>query len=300
VNDALNTIIETIISELDKGVAPWRQPWINGARPGLPLRSDGLPFSGMNAILLSMLQSVHGYRSAYWLTFNQAKALGGNVRKGEKSASAILYKTRVLDGEVDDSGDERILRFLKTYHVFSADQIDGLPEALSPLDSDIETVLEPLVGDIAHIMEHFPVRVVHGGNRACYSVEQDIIRMPPREAFENDEYYITTLLHEYGHSTGAKHRLNRNMINHCPEDYAREELVAELTSHLTSLHLGLNPTQSVFQGHVAYLGYWAKLLKDRPGELLKAAGKAQMACDMILKFRYDQRFEDVSEVALTG
>ncbi len=299
-NTALDAIIDTIIIELDKGVATWRQPWANGARPGFPLRSTGEAFSGMNAILLSMLQATRGFGSAYWLTFNQARDLGGNVRKGEKASPAILYKTRTIEGEAEDKGDDRVLRFLKTYSVFNADQIDGLPEAFSPSPGPA-VPLEPLAEDIAAILANFPVPVRHGGNMACYVVAEDVIRMPPRETFANDEYYVTTLLHEFGHATGAKNRLDRFAVYEGREDYAREELVAELTSHLTSLHLGINPSQSVFQDHIAYLGYWAELLKDRPNELLKAAGKAQLACDMILKYRHGgERLEDLSALPLAG
>lgn len=296
-NTALDTILDTIIAELDKGVAPWRQPWANGARPGFPLRSTGEAFSGMNAILLSMLQATRGFGSAYWLTFNQAKDLGGNVRKGEKASPAILYKTRTIEGEAEDGGDDRVLRFLKTYSVFNADQIDGLPELFTPSPT-VETD-EPLADDITAIMANFPVPVTHRGNMACYMLAEDRIRMPPRASFLNDECYVATLLHEFGHATGAKHRLDRFAVHETREDYAREELVAELTSHLTSLHLGINPSQSVFKDHIAYLGYWANLLKDRPNELLKAAGKAQLACDMILKYRSSSS-ESLPELAMAG
>ena len=298
-NTALDAVLETIIAELDKGVAPWRQPWANGARPGFPLRSTGDAFSGMNAILLSMLQATRGFGSAYWLTFNQAKDLGGNVRKGEKASPAILYKTRTIEGESEDRGDDRVLRFLKTYSVFNADQIEGLPPVFTPSTS--AEPAEPLTDDIAAIMTNFPVQVTHGGNMACYVLADDTIRMPPRASFVTDEYYVATLLHEFGHATGAKHRLDRFAVHESREDYAREELVAELTSHLTSLHLGINPSASVFQDHIAYLGYWAALLKDRPNELLKAAGKAQLACDMILKYRHAQfASEALPEMALAG
>ncbi|MFP1133319.1 zincin-like metallopeptidase domain-containing protein, partial [Asticcacaulis sp. W401b] len=87
------------------------------------------------------------------------------------------------------------------------------------------------------------------------------------------------------HATGHSSRLDRFRPGTTTEDYAREELVAELTSHLVSLHLGLSPSETVFRNHVAYLASWAGILRDRPGELLKAAGKAQAACDFILSIQ---------------
>ncbi len=288
----LENTMSTLIAHLEAGHAPWRRPWSLSRSPSLPLRSTGEPYSGMNAVLLSTLGAIHGFDSPYWLTFNQAVELGGHVRKGEKASPAILYKTRVVDGREDEGGEDKVLRFLKSYNVFNASQIDGLPERFLPLPAKVR---EPLHADIASIMAAFPVPVTHGGNAACYHILSDRISMPPRDAFETDEDYVATLLHEFGHATGAKHRLDRFVAGETREDYAREELVAELTSHLTSLHLGINPSHSVFANHVAYLGSWARILKDRPAELLKAAGKAQAAADFILKFRAGKAGEAGSE-----
>jgi antirestriction protein ArdC len=282
----LDETLSAVVSQLETGVAPWRKPWAGGNRPSMPLRSSGDPFSGMNAVLLSSLQAMRGYDSPYWFTFNQAVEAGGRVRKGAKASPAILYKTRVVDGDTGDGSDDRVLRFLKSYGVFNACQIEGLQEAYFPKASVEPAEVAALQDDVAAIMANFPVAVSHGGDRACYHVQADRISMPPRTAFDSDEDYVATLLHEYGHATGAKHRLDRFAAKETPEDYAREELVAELASHLSSMQLGINPAASVFTNHVAYLASWARMLKDRPAELLKAAGKAQAAADMILKYRH--------------
>jgi len=281
----LEDTLASVIAALESGVAPWRKSWSAGTIPSMPLRSTGDAFSGMNAILLSSLQALRGYDSPFWLTFNQAQDAGGHVRKGERAAPAILYKTRCIDGDAGDGSDDKVLRFLKSYGVFNACQIEGLPETFHPVAPLEPAVIAPLNADVVAIMEHFPVAVSHGGDVACYHVLTDRISMPPRSAFESDEYYVAVLLHEYGHATGAKHRLDRFEPNETRTDYAREELVAELTSHLTSMHLGINPSRSVFENHVAYLGHWAGFLKEKPSELLKAAGKAQAAADMILSYR---------------
>lgn len=281
----LEDTLTSVISALETGVAPWRKPWSGGHRPTFPLRSTGDAFSGMNAILLSSLQSMCGYDSPFWLTYNQAKDAGGQVRKGERAAPAILYKTRCVDGDASDGSDDKVLRFLKSYAVFNACQVEGLPERFHPVFLSEPEPVEPLNADVMAIMANFPVPVSHGGDVACYHILSDRISMPERNAFERDEDYVAVLLHEYGHATGAKHRLDRFEPNETRADYAREELVAELTSHLTSMHLGINPSRSVFANHVAYLGHWAALLKEKPAELLKAAGKAQAAADMILSYR---------------
>lgn len=281
----LEDALSSVIASLETGVAPWRKPWSGGHRPTFPLRSTGDAFSGMNAILLSSLQAMCGYDSPFWFTYNQARDAGGQVRRGERAAPAILYKTRCVDGDAGDGSDDKVLRFLKSYAVFNACQVEGLPERFHPVASSEPDPVEPLNADVLAIMANFPVPVSHGGDVACYHLNTDRISMPPRSAFESDEGYVAVLLHEYGHSTGAKHRLDRFEPNETRADYAREELVAELTSHLTSMHLGINPSESVFANHVAYLGHWAGLLKEKPAELLKAAGKAQAAADMILSYR---------------
>jgi antirestriction protein ArdC len=281
----LEETLASVISALENRVAPWRQPWSAGNIPCMPLRSSGDAFGGMNAILLSSLQATRGYDSPFWLTFNQAQEAGGHVRKGERAAPAILYKTRCVDGDAGDGSDDKVLRFLKSYGVFNACQIEGLPESFHPAVIANPEKVEPLNAGILSIIANFPVPVSHGGNVACYHLMSDRISMPPRSAFESDEDYVAVLLHEYGHATGAKNRLDRFEPNETRTDYAREELVAELCSHLTSMQLGINPSRSVFANHVAYLGHWAGFLKEKPAELLKAAGKAQAAADMILSYR---------------
>jgi antirestriction protein ArdC len=282
----LEDALSSVIASLESGVAPWRKPWSSGKIPSLPLRSTGDAFSGMNAVLLSSLQAVRGYESPFWLTFNQAQDAGGHVRKGERAAPAILYKTRCVDGDARDGSDDKVLRFLKSYGVFNACQIEGLPDSFYPApDVEMPDGGAPLNDEVLAIMQNFPVPVSHGGDVACYYIMSDRISMPPRSTFESDEDYVAVLLHEFGHATGSKHRLDRFEPNETRADYAREELVAELTSHLTSMYLGINPSRSVFANHVAYLGHWAGFLKEKPAELLRAAGKAQAAADMILSYR---------------
>jgi len=279
----LDLALAAIVAELEKGTAPWRKPWKSRA-PGLQKRSTGDAFTGINAILLSTISLGRDYGSPYWFTFNQALDMGANVRKGEKGSPAILYKTRLVEGDKDEGSDDRVLRFLKSYSVFNAEQIDGLPPSYHPV-TDFSEPPQPLQEDIATIMATFPVTLRHGGDMACYYPLTDRIQMPPRADFDTDEDYVATLLHEYAHATGHVSRLDRFGAETTRDDYAREELVAELASHLVNLHLNLPPSQSVFANHVAYLGAWAKRLKDRPGELLKAACKAQAACDLILSYR---------------
>ena len=102
-------------------LALWRKPWDarSCGEVHLPLRADGQPFGGMNAITLLMAGAAGGYASPFWLTYAQAKRAGGQVRKGERSMPAILYKTRIVE-DSDHDEDARVLRYLKCYPVFCA------------------------------------------------------------------------------------------------------------------------------------------------------------------------------------
>ncbi|MFP1132960.1 ArdC-like ssDNA-binding domain-containing protein, partial [Asticcacaulis sp. W401b] len=203
----LDNALQSIINELAKGTAPWRKPW-KTVRPSLPLRSTGEAFSGMNAILLSTIQMAHGYASPYWLTYNQAVAQGASVRRGERGSPAILYKVKVVDGgegaggsdgsEGGEGDGDRVLRFLKSYAVFNAAQIDGLPDIFYPeAAASGERSFEPLSPAVVSIIAHFPAPVVVGGDRACYVPAADRIHMPQRISFESDADYVATLFHEY-------------------------------------------------------------------------------------------------------
>jgi antirestriction protein ArdC len=84
--DIYTRITEKIVADLEKGVRPWMQPWHSGnvaGRVTRPLRYNGLPYSGMNVLLLWAEAMARGYGSAMWMTFKQALELGGAVRKGE-------------------------------------------------------------------------------------------------------------------------------------------------------------------------------------------------------------------------
>ena len=99
-------MMQDIIARIERGVPPWRQAWANGAEPTSPLRSDGQPFTGSNAWLLSFAGAVRGYTSPYWFTFRQALAIGAPVMKGARSSITISSKTRRLVAYGGASGDD--------------------------------------------------------------------------------------------------------------------------------------------------------------------------------------------------
>lgn len=139
--DIYESVTESIISALEAGVKPWSCPWQRvPGMSGLPSNySTGAAYSGMNIMLLWCSASKQGFSDSRWMTYKQAKAEGGQVRKGEHGTTAIFYTT--LEKE-NDAGEVEHIPMLKTFNVFNVQQIDGLAlttETVSP-----EATFDPL------------------------------------------------------------------------------------------------------------------------------------------------------------
>jgi len=127
--DLYTRVTERVIADLEAGVRPWTKPWdaANTYDIGLPVRHNGIPYRGVNVLILWGEALGKGYSSPVWMTFKQALALGVSVRKGEHG-SMVVYADRFTRVETDVNGNdvEREIPFLKAYTVFNVAQIDGL------------------------------------------------------------------------------------------------------------------------------------------------------------------------------
>jgi antirestriction protein ArdC len=276
-------ITQEIIARLEAGTKPWVQPW-RGVPVSRPLRACGIPYRGMNVFWLWMVADMCGYASPYWMTYNQAKTLGAQVRKGEKSTIAIFYKSYTKEVEAPDTGEksDEARRVLKAYPVFNADQVEGLPERFHPavtLD-----LVEP-EGREAELDAYFaaiPVNLRHLGYEAYYEPTTDRVTMPPASLFSGFDHYYATLAHELSHWTGHSSRLARDLKNRFgTAAYAAEELVAELSSAMLGAELGLPVTH--LDSHASYIEHWLKLLREDDRAILAAAAKAEEASSLLLK-----------------
>jgi antirestriction protein ArdC len=119
-------VTDSIIASIEAGSPAWRKPW-NGDKGGapFPLRCNGQPYSGINVLMLWLAADAKGCRAPRWFTYKQAQEAGGQVRKGEKSSTAVKYG--IFEREDAETGEERRLPYLKAYRVFNAEQVDGLP-----------------------------------------------------------------------------------------------------------------------------------------------------------------------------
>lgn len=278
-----DNVTNRIIEQLEQGCFPWVQPWASsGGTPlGLPQNAaTGRIYSGINILLLWSAAIEQGRPSQRWLTFKQALALGGAVRKGEKGTMVVYADTFVPKAELEKvaaSGeDARRIGFLKRFTVFHVEQCDGLPAdpdaALPPGRTEplphVEAVIAATGADI---------RI--GGDMAFYSPSHDFIQVPPQEAYFEPINWFRTKLHELGHWTGHPSRLNRDFSGkRGGEAYAREELVAELGSAFLCAELGVAPTVR----HADYLGAWLEVLKADNRAIFQAASLASKAANFVM------------------
>ena len=280
--DIYTRITEKIVADLEKGVRPWMQPWRAGnaiGRVTRPLRHNGLPYAGMNVLLLWSEALARGFTSPVWMTFKQAIELGGAVRKGE-SGTTVVFASRFTKTEVGSSGEEfdREIPFLKAYTAFNVAQIDGLPDRYYARAEPVENP----VARIEHADRYFAntgAVIRHGGDRAYYSPGSDHIQMPPFEAFRDAASHAATLSHEACHWTGAPHRLNRDLSRYAKDrsDRAREELLAELGSCFLCADLGIAPELEPRPDHASYLDSWLRVLAEDKRAIFQAAAHAQRA-----------------------
>jgi len=282
--DIYTRITDTIVTDLEQGVRPWFKPWNAEHAAGRitrPLRSNGIPYQGINVIMLWTAAVAAGYAAPIWMTFRQAKELGAHVRKGEKG-SIVVYANTITKTETNDEGEEQehAIPFMKGYTVFNVEQVEGLP---AQFYAPAEPRLDP-VQRIAHADEFFAATradIRHGGNRAYYSVTDDHVQMPPFETFRDAESYYATLAHECTHWTRHPKRLERDFGRKRwgDEGYAMEELVAELGAAFLSADLDLTPEPRA--DHAAYIASWLKVLKDDKRAIFSAAAHAQRAADFL-------------------
>jgi antirestriction protein ArdC len=283
--DIYSRVTSKIIADLEQGVRPWMKPWNAEHAAGKitrPLRHNGIPYKGINTVMLWSASVSKGYACPLWLTYKQAFDLGGHVRKGE-SGELVVYADKITRTEEGGSGEEQVrqIPFLKGYTVFNAEQCDDLPARYY---AKAEPVTASPVARIERADRFFAATgatVRHGGTRAYYAQGSDYVQMPPFETFRDAESYAATLAHELTHWTKHDKRLSRDFgrILFGDEGYAKEELVAELGSAFLSADLELTP--EVREDHSAYIASWLEALKGDKRLIFTAAAHAQRAVDYL-------------------
>jgi antirestriction protein ArdC len=267
--DIYQTITDQIIAALEQGAAPWVRPW---STAGLPRNAvSGREYSGINTILLAMSP----YGSPLWLTYKQAKAAGGQVRKGERGTGIVLFKPFNLTDVNNPIAPEKSIPLLRSFTVFNVQQIDNLPEKFI-------LVNKPQLDSFAYNEEAEmylgKANIEHGKNKACFIPSADVIYMPSKFDFKSESDYYATGLHELTHWTGHKSRLARDFSGRFGDGaYAFEELIAELGAAFLCGHCGIDGQLQ----HANYIQSWLKVLKSDKRAIFKAAAAARKASEFV-------------------
>jgi antirestriction protein ArdC len=287
--DLYAEVTQRIVTALAQGVRPWACPWkFQAGAVARPMRHNGEPYKGINVLLLWSTAQERGYRSNTWLTYKQSDALGYQVRKGERGALVVFAGRRTradANATTEDTAEPAQARgfaFLRSYTVFNAEQVDGLP-AVEPAT----VCAHPVVMPDARAEAFFAAtgaRVRHGGSRAFYAPDADLVQLPEPSAFNGAAGYAATKAHELAHWTGHPQRLAREFGRRFGDAaYAVEELVAELCAAFVcaDLHIGTEPRED----HAAYLAEWLKVLQGDSRAIFTAASHAQRAADYLHQFQ---------------
>lgn len=274
---------DMLIAEMAKGHSflPFLKPGDPSLVGGLPYNpTTGKAYRGGNMVMLWIAAMESGFADSRWMTYRQAQALGAQVRKGAKSVPLRYVRFPGRDEEADESVASSTQPRAFHFHVFNAEQIDGLraPAVKAPLaPASRNAKCEALLRNSGAV-------IVHGSASPHYSPGSDRIGLPQVERFVSYEAYLATALHELAHWTGHASRLNRDLSGKYGSlSYAREELVAETASHIMGVELGIghDPSQ-----HAAYLAHWIAIAKEEPGYIYKAAAMAEKVCDFLNIERY--------------
>lgn len=290
--DLYAEVTASIVADLEAGCVPWVQPWGKGAGEGAdkePGTSAGLPrnaatgraYSGINILILWGAVIAAGYPVQAWLTFRQAAAAGGMVRRGEHGITVYCADRFVPEHEqrrAEAAGDEaRAVPFLKRFTLFNVAQCDGLDPALTEAPAPLPPCCQVPAAQAVIAASGVPVRI--GGNEAFYSPGRDLVVVPPQAAFFEPINWYRTALHELTHATGHPARLARDLSNGFgTPGYAREELIAEMGAAFLCAALGIEPTVR----HADYLGAWLDVLRADARAIFRAASAASRAADWLL------------------
>jgi len=280
-------ITDKIIAELEAGRVPWVQPWgtaVAKAPLAMPQNaSTARQYSGVNILILWGAVIEHGFTGQSWLTFRQALSLGGHVRKGEHGTT-VVYADRFIPNDekrraAETGEDAQTIPFLKRFTVFNTDQCEDLPAEIAtaappPPPGMIEPQVEALIRATG-----IDFRI--GGNRAFYIPSEDYVQVPPPAAYFEPINWHRTALHELGHASGHRSRLNRDLSgSHGSKKYAFEELIAELCAAFSCASLDIVPTVR----HADYIGSWLDVLREDNRAIVRAASQASKAAEWLLRF----------------
>lgn len=298
--DFRQKVTAALISSIEEGDdLPWDKGYDSGfLRPFNP--TTGAQYKGGNIINLLAEQDSRNSDDPRWMTFKQAKAVGCSIRKGAKAAQ-VEYWDWSSGNEQDkdlptdnDSGTESSKRKARVFYasVFNGVDVVGIPALQREASWKPNELAEQLIASTGAAIEHKTAS-------PAYRVANDQIVIPPKIAFKSEGDYYATVLHELGHWTGHPTRLARGEIDesrpHDSQEYAKEELRAEIASLFLCSMIGIDGT---VQNHAKYTAHWLTVLKEDKHEIFRAARDAEKIVEHI--FEYAPELRDIVESRLSN
>ncbi len=273
-----------LVEMMEQGVRPWAPNYLSGS--GIPLhrptRQCGMPYQGINVLILWAAASMRGFQHGQWMTYKQAQSLGGQVRKGERGEQIVFFKKLVKEEE-NSRGEieERVIPMIRVYTVFNVDQIDGLPQQYYAKPAPSVLSDDERIAQAEAFLAGTRAQIEPAAGNPCYIPFRDVVQLVPFERYKDAQGYYCDAFHELTHWTGSEKRLHRfeNIGGVKLKDRAFEELVAEIGSAFLAADMGfsLEPRED----HAAYLASWIKALKDDSRFIFKAAAAAEKACGFL-------------------
>ena len=245
VMESRKELTKQLISEMSQGELCWIKGWNStGKRPYNPITKA--VYKGGNRFRLMLAAHLEQYTDNRWVTFAQAKEKGWTVKKGEKGMLCekwIFEEKKTIEdpitGEKETVYEELEHPKVNYFVLFNAAQVEGMPalEKQPELPKDEQLML----ADRFVRSSACPVIEQPGETEAYYSPERDEVHLPMRNSFYSSTEFLATAIHEMSHSTGHSSRLNRPQKNAFgSKEYAKEELIAELSSVFVQADLGID------------------------------------------------------------
>ena len=303
---ALQRFAELMIEKIKQVEDNWQKPWFGIKGGGLPQNIEGRTYNGVNSFMLFLLSEKEQYSLPVYMTFMQAKDNGLNILKGEKSFPVIYWNFSVRDKngkkipfdvyknlDKNEQQEYKVTPFLKTYNVFNVQQTnlqetkpekwEALKEQFKiPAIKDEQGMLTvPLIDAMVREQQWICPIYSKEGNSAYHARGEDNhIVVPLKGQFKDGENFYSTLLHEMAHSTGEPEHLNREKgVIFGDKQYAKEELVAELTSATVGQSLGISTY--IREENAMYLKNWLGALKEDPKFIYNILADVGKASNMI-------------------
>lgn len=278
-------IADEFIKSLQEDSLQWKKMWSGNMRP--INGHTGRKYSGLNRLWLQYNMTEKNFDDPRFYTFKQVQDMGLKVKKGSKAVQVEFWslydpktkKTVDFSKAAEYEDEEKELTMIARYYsVFNGSQIEGLEKYEQPMLSDAapQEVIDKIAANMG-------VDILYdGGDSAYYHRIDDNIHLPKPQAFESQDAYNATVLHELAHATGASNRLNRTKGKYFgDEQYAREELVAEIASCFAQNDLGFAIESEHFNNHKAYVQGWISEISEKEEALMEAIKDAQSAADYL-------------------